>query len=144
MKKTPVKTSRELKQIQKAPLVTPTDLKPAATHLLDELRVPRAVAAKQQIATEELVRFAVQSVCDAVGEKSDARQARDRDHDREPEQVEFAGAQVAQHHAEGKPERFHQDPEGGRTGRQRAGASVRRTSSTQYATPVEMISSLKS
>jgi starvation-inducible DNA-binding protein len=31
MKKTPVKTSRELKQIQKAPLVTPTDLKPAAT-----------------------------------------------------------------------------------------------------------------
>ena len=85
-----------------------------------------AYGTQQEIAAEQLVGLAVERAPDAVGQEADAGQARHRDHDRQPEQVQFARAQVAQHHAEGEAQRSHH--RAALTSRHRAGAAPARTS----------------
>ena len=101
-------------------------LQPACARLVGEGVGPRPVGAQQQVAAEQLVGLAVERAPDAVGQEADAGQARHRDHDRQPEQVELARAQVAQHHAEGQAQRSHH--RAALTSRHRAGAAPARTS----------------
>ena len=82
-------------------------LQAAAARLVDEAVGPRLVGAQQQVAAEQLVGLAVERAPDAVGEKAHAGQAGHRDHDRQPEQVQLARTQVAQHHAQGETQVSH-------------------------------------
>ena len=101
-------------------------LQAARARLVGEGVGPGLVGAQQQVAAEQLVGLAVERAPDAVGQEADAGQARHRDHDRQAEQVEFARAQVAQHHAKGQAQGSHH--RAALTSRRRAGAAPARTS----------------
>ena len=56
------------------------------------------VGQQQQVAAEQLVRLARQRPREAIGEEADAGQAGDGDHQRQPEQAQLAGAEIALQH----------------------------------------------
>lgn len=82
-------------------------LQAAIARFAGDLSRPWPVGTQQQVAAQQLVGLAVQCAADAVGQEADAGQAGHGDDDRQPEQVQFTRAQVAQHHAESQAQRLH-------------------------------------
>ncbi len=65
---------------------------------------PGMVGRQQQIAAEQLVRFELERLLDAVGQKADAGQRGHRQHQGDTQHGQFAGAPVAGEHAPGEPQ----------------------------------------
>ena len=59
-------------------------------------------AFEQQVAAQQLVGFAVQRLADTIGQEADAGETRHRDHEREGQQMKFAGTKIAQQHSKGE------------------------------------------
>ena len=69
---------------------------------VDDLRRPWMIRLEQQVAAQQLVGFAVQRLADTIGQEADAGETRHRDHEREGQQMKFAGTKIAQQHSKGE------------------------------------------
>ena len=63
------------------------------------------IGRQQQIAAEQLVRFELQRLLDAIGEKADAGQGGDGQHQGDAQYRQFAGAPITGEHAQGETKR---------------------------------------
>ena len=75
----------------------------ACRRLLEEALGQGMIGAQQQVAAKQLVGLQAQRLLDAVGQEADAGQCRHRQHQRDAQHRQFAGAPVAGEHAQCEP-----------------------------------------